>query len=279
MFLSKASKGLLVGGPATSGRTPRAFTLIELLVSITIIALLVSLLLPALARMIGGARQFRCMISLRSITLDFQSFADDQYHPYRGLDEAPKDEGGLGLGDDRFHLATFQESQYRIDEFWDWNESNVHTLPDAGGNDPMRCDAMSGQIVLKNNTPCGDGAVGPPENVSYGFNKRLETGEYKLGNGVVVPKKIVLRSSILEDANVPLAWDVDGALAKAYGVAPVFSTPTLESPIFYPKDKYWFPAKRHNGGLNVAFIGGHVLKTRAPLEEDSWRWEFFAPVK
>lgn len=273
-----ANLGVLVGWTRASRRERRAFTLVELLVSITIIALLVALLLPALARMIGGARQFRCMISLRSITLDFHNFADDQFHPNRGLDEAPKDEGGLGLGDDRFRIATFQESQYRIDEFWDWNETNVHMLPDASGNDPMRCDAMKGPIVLKNNLPCGDGAVGPRENVSYGFNKRLEIGELELPNGVIVPREIILRSSILEDGNVPLAWDVDGAEADRKGVEPVFSTPTLGSSIF-PNDKYWFPAKRHNGGMNVAFIGGHVDRTRAPLEEEGWRWEFFAPAK
>lgn len=277
MTCGRVRSGLLVGGHAMARRTG-AFTIVELLVSITIVALLVSLLLPALGRMIGGARQFRCMISLRSITLDFHNFADDQYHPFRGLDELPRDEGGLGLGDDRFRIATFQESQYRVDEFWDWNENNVHRLPDAGGNDPMRCAAMSGPIVLKNNLPCGGGAVGPRENVSYGFNKRLEIGEYTLANGVVVPRTVTLRSSILEHADVPLAWDVDGEHADKNDVAPVFSAPSLGSPIF-PNDKYWFPAKRHNGGLNVAFIGGHVAKTRAPLEETGWRWEFAPPTK
>jgi len=277
-----SSKGLLVGGPIDEGERARrgrgAFTLIELLVSLTIIALLVALLLPALGRIIGGARQFRCMVSLRSITMDFNNFADDQYHPWRGLDEAPRDEGGLALGDDRFRLETFQESQYRIDEFWDWNGSVTHELPDAGGNDPMRCDAVRGRIVLHNNTPCGGGAVSPRENVSYGFNKRLQIGEHELPNGAVVPREIILRTSILEDPNVPLAWDVDGAAADAKGVEPVFSQPSLHSSIF-PNETYWFPARRHNGGLNVAFVGGHVLSTRQPLEEDGWRWAFSPPLK
>jgi prepilin-type N-terminal cleavage/methylation domain-containing protein/prepilin-type processing-associated H-X9-DG protein len=263
------------------GARPRrdgAFTLIELLVSITIIAVLVSLLLPALARMIGGARQFRCQIALRSIAFDFSVFADEHLHGDRGLDEAPIDEGGLGLGDARFRLGTFQESQYRIDEFWDWDESLSHALPDRAGNDPMRCAEVRGRVVLKNNIPCGNGAVGPRENVSYGFNKRLEIGELELPGGVIVPRPLVLQSTIMEDANVPLAWDVDGAAANAKGVAPVFSAPSLESAIF-KNDKYWFPSRRHNGGLNVAFIGGHVLSSRTPLEEDGWRWSFSPPVK
>lgn len=254
------------------------FTLIELLVSITIIAVLVALLLPALAGMIGGARQFRCQISLRSIAFDFSVFADEHLHGDRGLDEATLDEGGLGLGDARFRLETFQESQYRIDEFWDWEENLSHELPDRAGNDPMRCAEVRGRVVLKNNIPCGGGAVGPPENVSYGFNKRLEIGEFELPGGVIVPRPLVLRSSIMEDANVPLAWDVDGAAAKAKGVQPVFSAPTLSSSIF-KNDKYWFPSRRHNGGLNVAFVGGHVLSSRTPLEEDGWRWTFSPPSK
>jgi prepilin-type processing-associated H-X9-DG protein len=252
--------------------------LIELMVSVAIIAMLVALLLPALARMIGGARQFRCQISLRSIAFDFSVFADEQLHGDRGLDEAPQDEGGLGLGDDRFRLETFQESQYRIDEFWDWNENVSHSLPDKAGNDPMRCAEVRGPIVLKNHLPCGAGAVGPRQNVSFGFNKRLELGEYKNQNGFIVPKPVILTSEILAHPNVPLAWDVNGAEAHEHGVEPVFSAPSLDSKIFQ-NDKYWFPSRRHNGGLNVAFIGGHVLSTTSPLLEDSWRWDYTPPLK
>lgn len=62
----------------------RGFTLMELLVVVTVIAALVSMLLPAVAMVRDAARQTKCSSNLRQIGLGFQAYANswDGILPY-----------------------------------------------------------------------------------------------------------------------------------------------------------------------------------------------------
>ena len=65
------------GKPSSQHNLPHGFTLVELLVVISIIALLVSLLMPALSRAREQARSVECLSNLRRIALSVVFYSDD----------------------------------------------------------------------------------------------------------------------------------------------------------------------------------------------------------
>lgn len=258
---------------STSTRQARrcAFTLIELLIVIAIIATLLALLLPAARGTVATARSFKCQVSLRSSAFDFSTFADDTLHPNRGDDQDL-------AGGRSFRLETFVEYQYGVDEFWQWGSDQTHDFPDGNGNDPLRCTEVRGIVRGQRDTPCSEGAITPPQNISYGFNVRLRLSDRQRQAGrtpyVVLNSRILDGQGLVSPSLLPLSWDVDGRRAVQQSANPLFSGPTLTESVLLPNNRYWFPSVRHNGVLNISFVDGHVESTRAPLDEPNWAWGF-----
>ncbi len=251
---------------ATPAVRTQAFTLVEMMITIGIIALLLSILLPALGATMASARGFKCQMSLRSVALDFGLYADDELHGDRGRDEA--------LGGRRFTLSAFVDSQYGAAEFWRYGGVEEVSLPDDHGNDPLRCPDVQGDLKLSRGGSVFERAVKTPESVSYSFNMRLHRAEVVNSRGFVSFELVTLSSDVMQHGRTPLVWDTDAIQAHVGYRNPSISAPSLDSQGPYKNDRYWYPAMRHNGRMNAAFIDGHVDLTHAPLEESNWDWAY-----
>ncbi|MCA9255874.1 MAG: hypothetical protein KDA33_09560, partial [Phycisphaerales bacterium] len=148
----------------------------------------------------------------------------------------------------------------------------------ASSEASLMCPAASGPLERRSGMPCSAGAIGPEENVSTGFNKRLEEKwEYIPQLDRYVRKPVYLTSKILTQPDTPLVFDIDGKMAADVGQIPYYSAPPVLSDKIvdmYEDGVFWYPSRRHNERTNVGFIGGHVLSSSKPEFEPFWRWSY-----
>jgi len=127
----------------------RAFTLIELLVVISIIALLIAILLPALGSARASAERVECLSKIRQVAISTQAYATDDSQ--RRLIPGTQTPGGwattIGLDEDEW--KAFQDYGFEI-PFWqcpgrefepDFNPTTGrlnHTYTYFGGADRWR---------------------------------------------------------------------------------------------------------------------------------------------
>lgn len=246
------------------------FTILELVISLAIIAVLISLIIPAIRATVVSARSFKCQMAQRSVAFSFSVFADESMGVDRGRGETATQ---------TFTLLNFIDSQYQIAEFWGYPGQAQVEMPDANGNDPLRCPNVQGPISLVDGPRCTDGGVVPASRISYGFNMRLQYAEAPSDGTESYYKIVRLNSGILGQQMTPLLWDVDGAAAEAVGVSPVLSSPGLGPGTMYSDNRYWFPANRHGGKANYTFVDGHVEETATPLQQADWQWHFVPSLR
>lgn len=247
-------------------RSSRAFTLLELLITVAIIALLVTILFVSVRGVRSAARNVGCKNNLKMVAFEFAQFADESSHPYRGDSEKSGIKG--------FYIEDFQERLYGISEFW---RSGTRADPLDPAGQPLMCPAGSKKLIRRPGLPCSGYAVTPVENVSIGFNKRLDRAAVSLG-GFSVLKPVRLTESILDHPSIPLAFDLDGEAAGARRMPPYYAAPPVAGESgAYANGRFWFASSRHQGEVNACFVGGHVLSSRTPEHASGWTWRYQAP--
>ena len=249
-----------------------AFTLIELLVVIAIIAILASLLLPALGRAKQRAHLAYCKNNLRQLAIALTMYADDfRVYPLGGVYNGHR---YPGYNHDLWfkYLEPYVKSRWPTTNFIlssgkvDRVPSSVFACP--GYNSISGVYSRGDRHDWKDQTT---GWVG-----AYSYNATgVDTGDTPevLGLGswhsspsdggvrVIAPEKIVHPAEMIALTDAPLSFMADKYRAGAFGVLCTswgfFGDPTGAPQEVLDRQRLQ-TAQRHGGIFNVAFIDGHI---------------------
>ncbi|MBL4702483.1 MAG: type II secretion system protein [Phycisphaeraceae bacterium] len=225
-------------------RKVNGFTLIELLVVISIIAMLISILLPALAKARESANSVRCLANLRQLGISIHAYAadyDDTVPPGRD-DSTP---GGHAWGENWIiRLANYTNRSGDILACpTGLARQEVVTL----GTAPL----ASGYWVTKNNWFTN---LSYRYNLTFGWYGPKNNGAHYPLSPVNRPRKI---SFFTHPANVVALVDADPSSGP--GNTGLFDLPTFSgySPNFGLNNT--ISLDRHtNNGENYLFVDGHA---------------------
>jgi prepilin-type processing-associated H-X9-DG protein/prepilin-type N-terminal cleavage/methylation domain-containing protein len=258
------------GTPTQAGRAGTGFTLVELLVVIGIVALLIAMLFPALARAREAARTVACASNIRQIGISTFAYAarNDGYFPVPVI--------GAGLVGGLPESAIFGGS---VPGILDFTQGTL--IPDLGGPyaaaEVFKCPsdespaAKGMNITLTGSSPnwivVSRTVVLIPRNFSYVFNPSV-VGENK-ARGVWRSKRTTqarrsARKAVLfENENSPAL----NHLPVVYD----FQT--------YGEVAHLIIATRHHGRSNVFYADGHVeLFDSVSLRDESVKTIFDNPI-
>lgn len=191
-----------------------AFTLVELLVVIGIIAILIGLLLPALARARGAGNDVKCKSNLRSIGQGLTIYVSQ----YQGRLPATEMCGqSYTAGDITVNGLTIFWFERMMGE-------KLMAMPTPGGPDGVLvCPSQNDPFVIQGwrgtpSTPADDPRRGRFK-ISYGINNFLSISDWKgSASNYAVPDgvddDILQKKQIFGIAEYPKVWGTKGSASK-----------------------------------------------------------------
>ena len=224
-----------------------AFTLIELLVVIAIIAILASLLLPALSQAKAKASFTKCGSNLRQIGLGLQMYVtDDGRFPY--------------------------ELVVRKNDFFFWFQALEPQVGANWTNSLWQCPSSKFPQAVYPATP----ETALTANGSYGYNTwgthRLRPSDPNLGLGEYCDSSWPSPPTPISEAMLAVPSDMI-AVADSISYSRML---VVETDWIRPFPDYW-RASWHESGENVAFCDGHLeriergrLYAAAPSARQRW---------
>jgi prepilin-type processing-associated H-X9-DG protein/prepilin-type N-terminal cleavage/methylation domain-containing protein len=224
-----------------STRRTLAFTLVELLVVVAIIAILASLLLPALSRGTMAARATECRGNLRDVGLGLRFYADE-------FDAYPT--GSLSG-------VLLQDSTYGWLMFNDWKETLAPYIGFKGDPDTTMC-------LRKLRCPQAIQISGVRANGQYAYNasgtaKWNDSANLGLG-GYLDPQTHGIRPTIEGRVQAPADLLVAGDVAPRVDQSGLVWAAGIFDPL--SNDASRWPGPTHQGTANMLFADGHVESQR-----------------